>query len=565
MKHLKVALKLIISFSIVAVLTAVVGITGIFGMRQIENAGTYMYENVADPLPYLARVSETLQNMRVYVREMVISSLTNDMAGVEESFSIIAGLMPGMEENLNAYSKTLYEGSEARELFDQARSLYENELFATVMSIYEASQVRDVPTILAHMQVCRTLSDTILGNFDKCLDLKVDQARAASKEATDLANTLFIAIIAILGFALFAVVFLTFYVSGLIGKPLTMMSRALKHLGTTGNLECPPEVLKSAQECSSWRDEIGDCARGFGSLTQHLGNIEKTLMLMSRGDITVEVQTLSDSDNIGLSVKKLAENLNGMFGEINASTSQVDSGAKQIADGAQSLSQGSTEQAASIEQLSSSVSEIAGQTKVNAEMAEKAASLSEVIKGNAEKGNRQMDEMMEAVRDINTASQNISKVIKVIDDIAFQTNILALNAAVEAARAGQHGKGFAVVAEEVRNLAAKSAEAAKETGDMIQNSMEKAELGSRIASETAVSFTEISQGINESSQIVSEIAKSSKEQSMGISQINIGIDQVAQVVQQNSATAEESAAASEEMSGQSAMLQELISQFKLKY
>jgi len=286
--------------------------------------------------------------------------------------------------------------------------------------------------------------------------------------------------------------------------------------------------------------------------------------MVANGDLTAELALLSENDTLGIDLKKMVENLNDMFSEIQASTHQVSQESKQVATGAQSLAQGATEQAASIEELSSTISEIAGKTKANAATADKTSKLSTTIKESAEKGSRQMDEMISAVKEINDASQSISKIIKTIDDIAFQTNILALNAAVEAARAGQHGKGFAVVAEEVRNLASKSADAAKDTGSMIQNSMEKAELGSRIAGETAASLAEIVSGINQSSSLVTEIAIVSEQQTMGIDQINIGIDQVAQVVQQNSATAQESAAASEEMSSQSDALQQLISRFKLK-
>jgi methyl-accepting chemotaxis protein len=185
------------------------------------------------------------------------------------------------------------------------------------------------------------------------------------------------------------------------------------------------------------------------------------------------------------------------------------------------------------------------------------------VKNNAEKGADQMSHMTAAVSEINQASHDISKVIKVIDDIAFQTNILALNAAVEAARAGEAGKGFAVVADEVRNLASKSA-AAKETGSLIENSMKKAELGTSIAAETAASLAEIVDGINKSTELFAEIAESSSHQSVAIAQINDGITQVSQVVQRTSATAEECAASSEELNTQSIILTEHVERFKLK-
>ena len=284
---------------------------------------------------------------------------------------------------------------------------------------------------------------------------------------------------------------------------------------------------------------------------------------IANGNLAVEVRPRSESDGIGQAIVSMLCNLNTLFSDINVSSSQVSAGSKQIADGANSLAQGTTEQAAAIEELSETVERIDDNTKRNAEIANGAAMLSGTIRTNAEKGSSQMNQLMDAVREINEASNSIRNVIKTIDDIAFQTNILALNAAVEAARAGAHGKGFAVVADEVRDLAAKSAEAAKNTEDLIVNSIEKANLGLNIATETSESLTIIVDDILKSSELANQLAMASEKQTDAIDQLNRGLDQVSMVVQQNSATAEQSAAASAEMSNQSARLEMLISFFKL--
>ena len=563
MKNLKVTAKLILSFLLIAALTAAVGVVGVTGMIQIEQSGVFMYENVASPLPYLARVQETLQNVRVYVREMVIASMSGEMDQVERDFAVIASKIPVMAENLDAYEVTITIGTEAHRLFLEARAMYENELIPTVMAIYDASQRGDVDAISTHMATCRELSDKILGNFDVCMDLKVGVAETAAQDSAVLSRTLLIAIIAVLVVAVAFALILAFYLSGVISKPVVATAHFFKQVASTGELTCAPEVNEMFDRFKKSKDEIGQMITDCDNFIDSVINVSDELALIAGGDLSIEVETLSEKDTIGVSLKKVVSNLNEMFNEINNSATQVSTGSKQIADGSQALAQGSSEQASSVEQLSASISEITQMTKDNAEKAKRASVLADSIKVNAEKGSRQMDEMMTAVHDITQASESISRVIKVIDDIAFQTNILALNAAVEAARAGQHGKGFAVVAEEVRNLAAKSAEAAKDTGGLIENSIEKANFGVRIAGETADSLAEIVNGINESDRLVGEIARSSDEQTMAISQLNTGMDQVAQVVQQNSATAQQSAAASQEMSGQSDFLQQLISQFQL--
>ncbi|MCL2661972.1 MAG: methyl-accepting chemotaxis protein [Oscillospiraceae bacterium] len=361
-----------------------------------------------------------------------------------------------------------------------------------------------------------------------------------------------------------ASLFLALYISSLISKPILPLAAFMSKAGRTGDISLTPADMDTIGKYSGIKNEIGQAINGAALFVKHVATVSANLEAVANGDLTIDVEVLSDKDVMGLSVKQMINSLNDMFTEINQSTQQVSTGANQIADGAQVLAQGTTEQAASLEELSSSITEISEKTKDNAEMADEASKLSTTIKKDAEIGISQMDGMIEAVKDISDASHSIGNIIKTIDDIAFQTNILALNAAVEAARAGQHGKGFAVVAEEVRNLATKSARAAKDTSEIIQDTIEKSDLGSRIAGETAQSLHRIGTDISESNRLVAEIATASKEQSLNISQINIGINQVSQVVQQNSATAQQSAAASEEMSGQSAILKNMIMQFKLK-
>lgn len=267
---------------------------------------------------------------------------------------------------------------------------------------------------------------------------------------------------------------------------------------------------------------------------------------------------------LSASVNSVLDTLNRMLGDINAAAEQVAAGTRQVSAGSQALSQGATEQASAIEQLNAAMEEIAGQTKQNAANAGQASDLASAARTEAEDGDTLMGELQQAMGEINEASGNISKVIKVIDEIAFQTNLLALNAAVEAARAGQHGRGFAVVADEVRNLAQRSAGAAKETAAMIEESINKAKAGMKIANDTAISLNRIVDGVERANGLIGGIARASGDQAAAVAQVNKGIEQVSQVTQTNSATAEQSAAASEQMSSQAEMLKDMVGKFKLR-
>ena len=561
MKNMKVAYKLAFGFFLVAVLTALVGIGGTYGISDIMRMSRQMYDEHLTAAEAMGDMREMFQQERGYLKDLLI--YIDDPGMINECLeNINAAHLRGeaaIEKYMSAVTDMSLEGPLVK-----VGELTNGPYLAAKEKIIASALAGDAQGVLTGIEDAAEYVSAIENNL--AISGRNHVARAADQAAASeaLSKTLTFVNISIVIVACLVAVFLGVYLSRQISKPLVMMSNYFRHAGTTGDITISPENLERMKNISSGRDEIGDISSSLAAFMERITAVSEALETVSCGDLTVELSLLSEIDVMGKSVQKMLNNLNGMFSEVNAATDQVYGGSKQIANGAQALSQGSTEQAAAVEELSATITQVLTQTRENSQNAQKTQNLVNQAGVEMQDTVKYMEELKNTMSGIKASSERISKVIKVIDDIAFQTNILALNAAVEAARAGQHGKGFAVVAEEVRNLASKSAEAAKETAELVQTSVEHVQRGSGMVEKTSQSVAQVADTAMQAQEKILEINKASQRQENAIAQINDGIDQISQVVQTNSATAEENAASSEELSGQSKILRQLVGRFRTK-
>ncbi len=503
-------------------------------------------------------LTSTLSNIRL--NELgYLTAISDDVEA--SSLQYLQKEKEEMDTLLATYGGMIDE--EERDFYENAMNLWSqyDKADEEIMALAKEGRSEEARAILEGE--CVGLYNSLDSAFNDIIVYNTEGSDAATKESFFLYRTATFVMAAVILVIILIGVYFSFVVVRLIKEPVSEIENAAIKMAE-GDLDVKISYTS--------RDELGVLAEQVRRLIHKLQLIiddeNKFLAKMAAGDFTVD--SICEEEYTGgfqpvlVSFRGIAEKLNDTMLQINQSSAQVASGSEQVSSGAQALSQGATQQASSVEELAATINEISDKVKQNADNAQQANAKAGGISMEMNVSNEKMQQMIQAMEDISSCSSEIGKIIKTIEDIAFQTNILALNAAVEAARAGAAGKGFAVVADEVRNLASKSAEASKNTSVLIENSLNAVENGTRIADETAQSLLQAVNGVNEMAGIIGQISEASSMQADSIAQITMGIDQISSVVQTNSATAQESAAASEELSSQSQIMKGLVERFKLK-
>jgi methyl-accepting chemotaxis protein len=551
--NLKISSKLIIGFVLVAIIAGLIGIIGVRNISTVTEGSKILYENYTVPSTQMADVAALYQRTRVVLRDVILlpdidkkKKEVENINGKDEEIKkilsevrpktkdniLISGLLDQLDKDLNTYIPL------RNKVIDIALQNTQEEAVA---------KLNEKETDDASMVVQNTITK-IQEEIKKNSNGKYSENKDIASQSTWIMIILVIA-------GIICSILIGYFLARKISKPIRMLANASERLAS-GDIEVELNYTS--------KDEIGQLKEAFRHMADGIKEQASLIEKIAEGDMTIEVKTRSEKDEMNKKLFELVETNNRVFGEISDAAEQVDSAARQVSASSQTMAQGATEQASTVEEINASIEEIASQAKENAKNSRRASDLASTAKQTAINGVDRMKAMMQSMNEINDASGNISKIIKVIDEIAFQTNILALNAAVEAARAGAHGKGFAVVAEEVRNLAGRSAQAAKETTELIEGSIKKTDNGTSIANETKLALDKIVEMVTEVADTIGTISDGSADQASAVSQISQAITQVAGTTQTNSSTAEESAAASEELSSQAALLRESVSRFKLK-
>ena len=559
MKNLKVSKKFIVSFGMILLLFLVSVVAAGIGITRARASYEKFY---TQDHKAVSSVYDIRLNLQGALKELMLAILQENLAETQSHAAKVDEYMASVQENLDwVYAN--YEGDLS--LLKEFETSVSNNKHKRQQVIDYAMMGTSEGTELAKDYVLTEYNPQV-EEYTAILQNAFEEMEKESREEYEssimMQGILLAVSVAIAAVAFIITCLIAVNLTGNILTPVKKIEEAMDEV-VKGNLSV--EVSYDAQ------DEFGSMAHSMHMVTSGVStiikDIEKILGAMADGDFTIHSTAkelyVGDYQKIFVSMKKIRDSFNATLATLNQSANQVSSGSDQVSSGAQALSQGATEQASSVEELAASINEISGNINKNAQSAQEASKKSMVVGEEAGESNRRMHDMLGAMAEINSSSGEIGKIIKTIEDIAFQTNILALNAAVEAARAGAAGKGFAVVADEVRNLASKSAEASKNTAVLIENSLHAVENGRKIADETAKSLESVMTGVQDAAGMMDTIARASQDQAEAITQITLGIDQISSVVQTNSATAEQSAAASEELSGQAQILKELVRKFKL--
>lgn len=560
LKNLKIRVKLLLLTVFLLIVTVAMSVVSMICMNSLNSNSNFISDTCLPAVVLAEEIDTFTSDFRLNTYGHVVST---DKATKDNFEKNLTELAPKIQDNFNSYAQYTVS-DEDRQLLQNAQTAWNNYMqhHNHIIELSSANKVAEAGAYMLGQP--KVEYDAACAAVEALVNFNRQDAQRASTKGDQLYNlatrnlTIALVVCILLGGCFSAILVRS------ILKPISEIDHVAKEIAK-GNLS------ESIHYQS--KDELGTLATNFNQTVvrlqdyiKYIDEISQVLNEIAGGNLLFKLtyNYAGEFSKIKDALTNISNTMNDTLGRINQASDQVASGADQVSSGAQALSQGATEQASSVQELAATINDISAQITKNAENAHEANDEAKNVENEARESNRRMQEMVAAMADISDSSSQIGKIIKTIEDIAFQTNILALNAAVEAARAGAAGKGFAVVADEVRNLASKSAEASKNTSALIEASLAAVEKGTSIAGSTATSLENVMEGIQQVAATVDQISAASTTQAEAVVQVTTGIDQISSVVQTNSATAEESAAASEELSSQAQVLKTLIGRFRLR-